>query len=121
MADQVQESSRFQAIKNASLNALVNNQSSAATWKPDIIQKTQAMDALTNMEVHLQEGILLNFTQQRIRELEKTVAKTCYNPKNDLNFLEAQKCEEYHYKNDYKLNMIQRFVGDHSIRLIRQY
>ena len=119
--EQFQESSRFQAIKNASLNALVNNSNSATTWKPDIIQKQQATDAIDALTIHLNEGVLLNFTQQRIQELEKTVSKTCYNPKNDLNFLEAQKCEQYHYNNDYKLNMIQRFVGDHSIRLIRQY
>ena len=62
------------------------------------------------MDNKLQEGILMNAGQNRLRALEKAVANTCYSSKNDLNFLEAQKCEDYIYSNDYKLNMISKFV-----------
>ena len=56
-----------------------------------------------------------------MKTLERTVANTCYSPKNDFTFLEAQKCEEFHYKNDYKLNAIDSFATDYSNRLLNEY
>ena len=117
-ADQVQESARFQALKRASMNALVNNSTHYSTWQPDAVQQDEANNAVARMENTLSEGILMHAAQKRLQALEKTVARTCYSKNNDLNFLEAQKCEEYHYKNDYKLNMISKFVTDHSVRLL---
>ena len=45
----------------------------------------------------------------------------CYSSKNDFNYIESVQCEEYHYKNDWKLNALGTFVTDHSVRMIRDY
>ena len=62
------------------------------------------------MCMKLNEGILVHARENRMKQLERTVANTCYSPKNDFSFLEAQKCEEFHYKNDFKLNAIGSFA-----------
>ena len=103
------------------MNALVNNATHYSTWQPGQVQVNEAHQAVDRMENTLSEGILMHAAQKRLQALEKTVARTCYSKNNDLNFLEAQKCEEYHYKNDYKLNMITKFVSDHSVRMLQDY
>ena len=56
----------------------------------------------------------------REQQMEKTVAAKCYKS-NDFTFLQAQKCEEFYYKNDFKLNMIKTFVPDFMTKHIKDY
>ena len=56
----------------------------------------------------------------RQRELEEFAVKNCYQNKT-YNFLQAQKCEEFHYKNDYKLNILKTFFNDHIVKHLKNY
>ena len=35
--------------------------------------------------------------------------------------MQAQKCEEFHYKNDYKLNIMSSFFNDHVVKHLNEY
>lgn len=35
--------------------------------------------------------------------------------------MQAQKCEEFHYKNDYKLNLLNSFFNDHVVKHLQEY
>ena len=51
----------------------------------------------------LNDGILKKYTMLRMRQLEQKVVTSCYE-KKAISFVDAEKCEDFHYKNDYKLN-----------------
>ena len=55
-----------------------------------------------------------------MQQLEKIVAQKCYKG-NDFTFMQAQKCEQFHYKNDFKLNLINSFVADHMDKHLQAY
>ena len=117
----VRETSRFQALKAKSLNALVNGKAPYSTWQPGDEQMREASDTMHRLRVTLEEGALLNAKEKRNQQLERAVHSTCYSSKNDLNFLEAQKCEQFHYQNDYKLNALKNYVDDHTVGIIKDY
>ena len=86
---EVQESSHFMARKAQSLNALLNNQAPYNTWNADIRYTEAANTAYARMCMKLNEGVLLHARENRMKQLERTVANTCYSAKNDFSFLEA--------------------------------
>ena len=63
--------------------------------------------------------MLLQLRLQRQRELERIVATKCYGRK-DLSLEQADKCEEYYVKNDFKLNLLGRFSSDYLSKHIAQ-
>ena len=111
------ESKYFVQNKQQSLNSTVNSQED---WQLDIKYYLQAQDALDRLQTDLQEGVLQKMTLLRQQQMEKTIASKCYK-NNDYTFLQAQKCEEFHYKNDYKLNMIRTFVPDFMTKHLKDY
>ena len=56
----------------------------------------------------------------RMQELDKIVNKTCYKNK-EYNYLQAQKWEEYHVNNDYKLGILNNFTKDYIWRYMLDY
>ena len=111
------ESKYFVQNKQNSLNSTVNSQED---WKLDVKYYLQAQDALERLQTDLQEGVLLKASLLRQQQMEKTIASKCYK-NNDYTFLQAQKCEEFYYKNDYKLNMIRTFVPDFMTKHLKDY
>ena len=77
------------ARKAASLNALLNNQAPYNTWTADVRYTEAASNAYERMCSKLNEGVLLHARESRMKQLERTVANTCYSAKNDFSFLEA--------------------------------
>ena len=55
-----------------------------------------------------------------MQQLERVVASKCYR-NNDFTFMQAQKCEEFYYKNDFKLNMLNTFVSDFMGKHLQEY
>ena len=63
----------------------------------------------------LNDGVLLQLKLKRERELELIVASKCFKQK-DLTYLQAHACKNYMFENDFKLNMIYNFTGDHMAK-----
>ena len=78
------------------------------------------MNAIERVRTDIDEGIVLHLQARRMQELERLVADKCYTG-NDFSFLQAQKCEEYHYKNDFKLNLLNSFFSDHMTKHYKAY
>ena len=78
------------------------------------------MNALERAKFDIEDGIVLKLQVQRQKELEQYVVKNCYQNRT-YNFLQAQKCEEFHYKNDYKLGLLKTFFNDHITKHIKSY
>ena len=77
-------------------------------------------EVLERAKFTLEEGILLKFKVLRTRQLEMKAAEQCY--QNDaLNFEEAQKCENFLFKNDFKLNAINNFFSENTIRHVKAH
>ena len=70
--------------------------------------------------VDLEDGILSKYMVLRTKQLEQIVADKCYSKKS-FTYLEAEQCENFHFKNDYKLNLIQSFWKDHEAKHILSY
>ena len=64
-------------------------------------------------KVDLEEGILTKYRVLRTKQLEGLVSENCYSKKS-YTYLEAEQCDEFHFKNDYKLNLISTFWKDHA-------
>ena len=111
------ESEAFRAQKAASLNNLANK---ATSWTVDVKYFRKALDALEAAKFELEDGVILKQQILRQKELEEYVVKNCYQNRT-YNFLQAQKCEEFHYANDYKLNLLKTFFSDHISRHLKQY
>ena len=111
------ESEAFRAQKAASLNNLVNQ---ASAWQVDVKYFRKALDALEAAKFELEDGVILKSQILRQKELEAYVVKNCYQNKT-YNFLQAQKCEEFHYNNDFKLNLLKTFFSDHVAKHLKQY
>ena len=58
------------------------------------------------------EFVLDKYRAERLQQLDRIVNKNCYKNKN-YNYLQAQKWDEYHFDNDYKLGIINNFTNDH--------
>ena len=111
------ESDSFRAQKAASLNNLVNQ---ASSWAVDVKYFRKALEVLEAAKFELEDGIILKQQILRQKELEEYVVKNCYQNRT-YNFLQAQKCEEFHYANDFKLNLLKTFFSDHIARHLKQY
>ena len=111
------ESDAFRAQKAASLNNLVNQ---ASSWAVDVKYFRKALEVLEAAKFELEDGIILKQQILRQKELEEYVVKNCYQNRT-YNFLQAQKCEEFHYANDFKLNLLKTFFSDHIARHLKQY
>ncbi len=57
---------------------------------------------------------------ERQKQLEQHVISNCYSNET-YTFMQGQKCEEFHYKNDYKLNILKAFFNDHAVKHISNY
>ena len=88
--------------KAKSLNSFVSDDGQT-TWQPDKKYSLEVIDALLRAKMDLNDGILTKYSMLRMRQVEQKAIKSCYEKKG-LSFVEAEQCEEFHYKNDYKLN-----------------
>ena len=111
------ESDLFKQQKQQSLNNLANQ---VTTWAVDIKYFRQALNALERAKFDIEDGIVLKLQAVRQREIEEFVIKNCYQNKT-YTFMQAQKCEEFHYKNDFKLNLLSTFFNDHIPKHLKQY
>ena len=111
------ESDFFKQQKLASLNNLAN---STSAWAVDVKYFKQALESLERAKFDIEDGIVLKLQAVRQRELEQFVVKNCYQNRT-YNFLQAQKCEEFHYKNDYKLGLLKTFYNDHISKHLKHY
>ncbi len=111
------ESDHFKAQRANSLNTLIT---SADAWKVDIKYVRQAWDVLERAKIDLEGGILLKLQALRQKKLDEYVIKNCYQNKT-YNFLHAQMCEQFHQKNDYKLNILESYFTDHLPKHLNEY
>ena len=111
------ESEAFRKQKQQSLNALANN---SATWAVDVKYFKKALNTIERAKFDLEDGIILKLQATRQKELEEYVVKNCYQNKT-YTFMQAQKCEEFHYKNDFKLNLLKNFFNDHIVKHLKNY
>ena len=111
------ESDYFKQQRAASLN---NLQTNPGTWTVDIKYFKQAMDALERAKFDVEDGVVLKLQALRQKELEQYVVKNCYQNKS-YSFLQGQKCEEFHYKNDFKLGLLASFFNDHIPKHLNHY
>ena len=110
------ESDYFKQQRATSLNNLQRD----LGWNVDVKYFKQAIDALERAKFDIEDGIVLKLQALRQRELEEYVIKNCYGNKS-YSFLQAQKCEEFHYQNDFKLGLLRTFFNDHIAKHINQY
>ena len=81
-------------------------------WRENEKMKKEAYNATEQVAYAVRHGILLKYEALRMQELDRIISRNCFKNK-DYNYLQALKCEEYHYNNDYKLGLIDRFIMDH--------
>ena len=103
------ESQYFRDQKAKSLNYTVN---SKEKWAPEASELLKVNKAIERVKFDLESGILLKLKMLRERELEQTVKERCYQD-TSINFMQGQMCEDFHYTNDFKLNVIGSFFKDH--------
>ena len=72
------------------------------------------------MKTDLEVGILTNLRLKREQQLEQIASTKCYQDPS-ISYLQGQACEDFIYKNDFKLNMINRFVADHLPKQLNAY
>jgi len=89
-------------------------------WEPDSGYVYEVNGAMERVKTDLQEGILTKYRVLRSRQLEAAVAENCYNNKN-YNMEEAEQCEKFTFKNDYKLNLINSFWDDHAPKHLKAH
>ena len=111
------ETDFFKMQRAASLNNLANQ---ASSWTVDVKYFKQALQSLERAKFVIEDGIVLKLQAVRQRELEEHVVKNCYQNRS-YNFLQAQKCEEFHYKNDFKLGVLRTFFNDHVAKHLKHY
>ena len=111
------ESKYFQEQKAKSLNAL---QSNPAAWKIQPKSLMQVQNAVERLSTDLEEGILTKLRLQRQQQLLNTLANKCYS-NNDYTYAQAQTCEQFYTKNDFKLNLLNGFVRDHMTKHWQSY
>ena len=91
------------------------------SWSENATYHREAEKALDNLKFTMEEGVLLKYRLLREKELDKYISTNCYGKGSGYNYLQAIKCEEYHYENDYKLNLIGSFLKDHTWKHILAY
>ena len=107
----------FEQNKREQLNPTVNK---PATWQLDIKYFREAFSALERVKFDLEDGIILRLQVERQKELEGHIVRNCYEQKS-YTFMQAQKCEEFHYKNDFKLQMLKNYFSDHIPKHLNDY
>ena len=91
----------FLEKQQKSLNSLVN-EDGTNHWSPDSKYILEVSDVVLRSKFDLNYGILTKYQQLRQKQLEARAVSQCYeNPK--LSYLEAEQCEAFIYKNDYKM------------------
>ncbi|CDW90063.1 UNKNOWN [Stylonychia lemnae] len=113
----VQETDFFRQLREKSLNNLQNKPSS---WTVDVKYINQAIETLDRVKYDLEEGLILKLQLQRLQQIDEIIMKNCFQNKT-YNYLHALKCEEFHLKNDYKLNILKTFFQDHIIKHTQDY
>ena len=111
------ESKFFLQQRFNSLNSTVN---SKEQWVLDIRPLNEMTDVRERIETDLNEGIIKHARAKRMQHLEKHIVTACYT-QADFTFEQAQMCEKYHMKNDYKLSMINNFVADHMVKHLKTW
>ena len=96
------------------------NDDGQAQWAPDKKYLMETSEVLDRAKMELNDGILQKFHVLRTRQLEKQIAEQCYQKKK-FTIGEAEQCEDFYFKNDYKLNQIERFWDDHIPKHLIQY
>ena len=94
-------SKAFHEKNKNSLNS-ATNADAARLWTPDKRYQLEVIDALKRCRVDLDTGILAKYKALREKQLTAVVSENCYKDKS-LTFLEAEMCEDFHVKNDFKL------------------
>ena len=112
-------SKAFHERNKTSLNSF-NNADAARLWTPDQRYQLEVFDALKRQRVDLEGGILAKYKALRERQLMGVIAENCYKDKS-LTFLEAEMCEDFHFKNDYKMKQIDSFWQDHISKHVLAY
>ena len=114
---QISESDAFKANKKNSLNNLANSPDS---WTLDVKYFQKAYDEIEKVKFGLEDGIILRMQVERLKYLEQQIIKNCYQNKT-YTFMQAQKCEQFHIQNDFKLNLLKNFFNDHIVKHINEY
>ena len=109
----------FKDKQSKSLNSFSNGDN-LKEWKPDVKYTLEAAKTLKRTQADLHEGILAKYQVLRTKQLEGIVAENCYGKKS-YSYLEAEQCEKFHFKNDYKLNLIDSFWKDHAPKHVLSY
>ena len=102
-----------------SLNSLSNGDS-LEDYKPDTSLFLEYNNVLDRAKYTLEEGILKKYRVLRERQLDRFAAEKCYE-NSELNYLEAEQCENFMKKNDFKLNAINKFFYQNTIRHVKSY
>ena len=109
----------FQDKQRNSLNSFVN-EDAAKSFRPDTKYLLEFKETMERVRNDLEEGILKKYTVLRTRQLESIVVDKCYeNPKFTVH--EAEVCESFHFKNDYKVKQINSFWADHVSKHVKAY
>ena len=96
------------------------NGDSAAYWQPDQKYLVEVKDVLKRSNMELEQGILLKYKVLRQKQLDKQVSSNCYGD-SKLNVLEAEMCENFYQKNDYKMKILGSFWADHIPKHVTAY
>ena len=96
------------------LSDRVKNFSFRGPWRfEDKAEYQDAKDKLMeNITFKLEEGVISHLKALRMKELDKYIMKNCYKNK-DYNYLQAEKCDEFHIEKDYKLGLLNSYAKDH--------
>ena len=89
-------------------------------WRENEKLTREATIAFEHAKTDLEIGILDKFRALRLRELDRIVSEKCYKNK-DYSYPQANKWEQYHLENDYKLGLINNFVRDHVWKYALEY
>ena len=109
----------FSQKQKSSLNSFIG-QDGAKDWQPDSKYLKEADDVVLRAQYELTEGILTKYTALRMKQLDEVTLDKCYkNPK--FSMMEAEACEDFHHKNDYKLRNISNFWQDHIPKHLKSY
>ena len=70
--------------------------------------------------MELEQGVLLKYKVLRQKQLDRQISSNCYGD-SKLNVLEAEMCENFHLKNDYKMKILGSFWQDHIPKHVTAY
>ena len=89
-------------------------------WYENEKMKLEAEKAFEHAKVDVDHGLVEKYKALRMKELDQFVNKNCYKNKQ-YNFAQAQRCEQYHFENDYKLGLLNSFTKDHIWKYMVDY